>query len=329
MNHSPPPSQAYDRADIDVSIIMAAYNSERFIAEAIKSCLGQTGVTFELIVCDDGSDQRLEPLVEKITGADSRVVTLTLTQNEGPASARNRALAIAKGEFVAIVDSDDWVTPSRIAELIETGRRTGADILVDNLIEFSMTSRGRQEWKFLKGADVDREREISLTEYMRSGLKQKSSRCFGYLKPVIRRSSLVEGGFSYRENLRISEDYYLLADMLRDGARMRYVPQTGYYYRRHAGSLTHRAAAQHIKMIVDEERSFRATSHPELSPEQVVWSRRRSLVFRRMYQFEKMANYIKHHRYLDALRTFLKRPPDMPFQISRGLFLLIRKATRT
>lgn len=328
MTHVIPSSADVNGSDVDVSIIMAVYNSERFIADALNACLAQTGVKFEIIVSDDGSDQSMIPLVERICKGDPRVVTLRSPQNSGPAHARNQALRIAKGEFIAIVDSDDLVAPSRIARLVETARDTGADIVVDNLIEFSETPRGRQEKMFLSGSKAQFERAIDLTEYMRSGLKNDSRHSYGYLKPLIRRKSIEMGGFSYRQSVRISEDYYLLADMLRAGCRMLYIPQRGYYYRRHTGSLTHRAEAEHIRLIVDAEEAFRSQLEPALSEEQIRWSKRRSKVFRKMYQFERMAHFVKNHRYLDAFCTFIKRPPDMPSQVSRGLWLLVRKAMR-
>lgn len=329
MNHLTPSSTDVIDSGIDVSIIMAAYNSERFIAEALNSCLAQTGVRFEIIVSDDGSDCSIAPLVERICKGDPRVVTLRSPQNEGPAHARNQALRIAKGEFIAIVDSDDLIGATRISSLVETARKTGADIVVDNLIEFSQSAKGRQEKTFLSGPQGQLERAIDLTEYMRSGLKNDSRRSFGYLKPLIRRKSLETGGFSYRQSVRISEDYYLLADMLRAGCKMLYVPQTEYYYRQHNESLTHRADAEHIRLIVDAELAFRSQPEPALSKEQRRWSQRRSKVFQKMYQFERMAHFVKNHRYLEAFVAFIKRPPDMPSQISRGLWLLMRKAMRS
>ena len=329
MNHLTPPATNAIGSAIDVSIIMAAYNSERFLAEALSSCLAQTGVRFEIIVSDDGSDHAIASLVERICKGDPRVVTLRSPQNRGPAHARNQALKIAKGEFIAIVDSDDHLAPERISRLVETARHTGADIVVDNLIEFSETPKGREEAAFLSGPNSQIERAIELTEYMRSGLKNDSRQFYGYLKPLIRRKTLEAGSFTYRQSVQISEDYYLLADMLRAGCTMLYVPQQGYYYRRHTGSLTHRAQAEYIRLIVEAERAFRSQPEPALSKEQIRWSKRRSKVFRKMYQFERMAHFLKNQRYLEAFGAFMQRPPDMPSLISRGLWLLVRKAIRS
>ncbi|MHA7901454.1 MAG: glycosyltransferase family 2 protein [Henriciella sp.] len=313
-------------SDIDISIIMAAFNAERYIEHAVASCLNMTGLSFEVIIVDDGSIRPLAPLIDRLTHGDPRVTVLSCQQNHGPAHARNLALQIAKGEFIAIVDSDDYVSPDRMQILIAYGRQNNADIIVDNPIEFFDSPTGRQEHVFLTGFASTQNRTINLTEFMRSGVKFGHKQCFGYLKPVIRRSTLEAGRHTYRTSLRISEDYFLIADMLRAGARMHYVAQSGYYYRKHAGSLTHRAQPAFIKNIALSETEFRNSGHPPLTSEQKRFSRRRSRIYFQMYRFEKIAYDVKHRRYLDAFWRVIKRPPDIPFQVFRGFFLVLKKA---
>jgi len=314
-----------DLESIDVSIIMAAYNSEQYIREAIDSCLKQTEVTFELIIIDDGSDRTLAPLVEEFTNNDPRVILLASERNHGPGHARNLGFNIARGEFLAIVDSDDFILPNRLSSLIAQGRETGADIIVDNLVEFFETQRGRLLSPFFKTSAPKHERVISLTEYMNSAVRSEGTRCYGYLKPVIRRSALKSGQYAYRASLQISEDYYLVADLLRGGATMLFIPEAGYHYRKHAGSLTHRADLNSIKAIVDTEKAFRTDVLPALTPQQAQLSKRRSQIFHRLHQFEKMVYSIKQREYLEALRTLMKRPPDIPFQVTKVLWLLLKR----
>ncbi|MEP1145026.1 MAG: glycosyltransferase family 2 protein [Henriciella sp.] len=315
-----------DLEPIDVSIIMAAYNSEQYIEEAIDSCLKQTGVTFELIIIDDGSDRALAPLVEDLTSHDPRVTILATIQNYGPGHARNLGLKVARGEFVAIVDSDDYLAPTRLANLIAQGRVKNADIVVDDLVEVSETKRGRALRPFLRQSISKRQHVICLTEFMSSGVRSQGKRCYGYLKPVIRRSTLIAGQYAYRSALRISEDYYLVSDMLRDGAKMLFVPHAGYYYRKHMGSLTHRADIDAIKAIVVAEKVLREESEPALTPQQKQLSKKRSRFYGRMHRFEKMVHSVKSRDYASALRTFTKYPPDMPSQATKVVWLLLKKA---
>lgn len=100
----------------EVSIIMPAYNAERYIGEAIDSVLAQTLADWELIVVDDGSTDRT-PVILRYIG-DARVRILH-QKNQGPASARNAGLEAANGTYVAFLDADDLYLPSALADLAE------------------------------------------------------------------------------------------------------------------------------------------------------------------------------------------------------------------
>ncbi len=92
-----------------VSVVMPAFNSEKWIAEAVGSILSQTLRDLELIVVDDGSADATAEVVSGIH--DSRIKLIRLARNSGSAVARNRAIEIARGEFVALMDSDDIALP--------------------------------------------------------------------------------------------------------------------------------------------------------------------------------------------------------------------------
>lgn len=93
-----------------VSVIMPAYNAERFIATAIQSCLDQTVPPLEILVVDDGSADRTAEVVSSF----SAPVRLLRKKNGGPASARNFAAREAKGEWLAMLDADDRWMPTKL-----------------------------------------------------------------------------------------------------------------------------------------------------------------------------------------------------------------------
>ncbi|HEV7399701.1 MAG TPA: glycosyltransferase family A protein [Solirubrobacterales bacterium] len=93
-----------------VSVVIPAYNAERYIAESIASVLAQTYAPLELIVVDDGSTDRTAELAGGYAEA-----TVIVQQNSGPSAARNRGAAVASGEFLAFHDSDDTMTPDKLA----------------------------------------------------------------------------------------------------------------------------------------------------------------------------------------------------------------------
>lgn len=94
-----------------VSIIMPAYNAEKYIEEAIESVIEQTYETWELIVVDDASTDGTAAIAQECATKDSRINLIRLVKNGGVANARNVAIENAKGRFLAFLDSDDlWLS---------------------------------------------------------------------------------------------------------------------------------------------------------------------------------------------------------------------------
>lgn len=99
-----------------VSVIMPAYNAEKYIREAIESILGQTYDNFELIIIDDCSLDKTMDVVNTIK--DDRIRIFHNEKNMGIAYSRNYALESSKGKYIAIMDDDDVSFPSRFEEQV-------------------------------------------------------------------------------------------------------------------------------------------------------------------------------------------------------------------
>lgn len=96
-----------------VSIVMPCYNDGQYLRQAVDSCLRQTLQSIEIIVVDDGSDDRITAEVLKSL-SDPRIKVLH-TDHIGPAGARNMAIQHAKGRYILPLDADDWIEPDYIA----------------------------------------------------------------------------------------------------------------------------------------------------------------------------------------------------------------------
>ncbi len=112
-----------------ISIIMAAYNTEKTIEQAINSVLSQTYTNFELLVVNDCSTDRTAELVKSIAAKDSRVRLISNVKNNGVSYTRKHGLEEAKGDWIAILDSDDAWEPEKLEKQIVLQRRTNADLL--------------------------------------------------------------------------------------------------------------------------------------------------------------------------------------------------------
>ena len=115
----------------DVSFVIAAYNAEATLDRAIASAMAQRDVSVEIIVVDDRSRDRTLDVARAYCEDIVRVVALPA--NRGPGGARNAGLDLARGRWVAVLDSDDAVLPGRLAAMIARAQKAGAEIAVDNV----------------------------------------------------------------------------------------------------------------------------------------------------------------------------------------------------
>ena len=100
-----------------ISIIVPIFNTEKYLNQCIQSVLAQTYTYWELLLIDDGSTDASGAICEKYAAQDSRIMVFH-KENGGVSSARNLGLYNAKGEWIAFVDSDDWIDSHYIYELV-------------------------------------------------------------------------------------------------------------------------------------------------------------------------------------------------------------------
>ena len=112
-----------------VSVVMPAYNSEKYIEAAIRSVQSQTMTEWELLVIDDGSSDFTCAIVERLAAEDSRIRFLKNQENMGTAKTRNRGLDLCRGEYVALLDSDDLWTSDKLEKQIDAAKKHNADLV--------------------------------------------------------------------------------------------------------------------------------------------------------------------------------------------------------
>ncbi|WP_375324216.1 glycosyltransferase family 2 protein [Flagellimonas sp. GZD32] len=99
-----------------ISVIIPAYNSEKFIANTIQSVIDQTYKDWQLIVVDDCSEDNTVEIVAEFAEKDPRVICVSLSKNGGAAVSRNKGLEKASGRFIAFLDSDDSWYPTKLQD---------------------------------------------------------------------------------------------------------------------------------------------------------------------------------------------------------------------
>lgn len=204
-----------------VSVIMPAYNAEQFIEEAIDSVISQTVSDWELIVIDDGSKDRTRQIVSGYVKKDKRISLLVNEENMRVARTRNRGLDICCGEYVALLDSDDYYEPNMLQKMVARARETNADIV------------------YCSYALVDEQGKKVCNDFI---VPEQTDFEQSLVRSVITCSSVLITR-EIAKNNRFPTDIYhediaLWFQLLRDGAVARGVPEVLAAYRQRAGSKT-------------------------------------------------------------------------------------------
>lgn len=124
-----------------VTIIVAIYKSEKFLPKLIESIISQTYPNLEIILVDDGSPDRSGEICDKYAEQDARIRVIH-KKNGGACEARNVGLETATGEWVSIIDGDDWLEPDYIEYLLNLAESTNSDMAMTDKI---FTTRDRMQ----------------------------------------------------------------------------------------------------------------------------------------------------------------------------------------
>src|SRR5438552_12941311 len=104
-----------------VSILIPAYNAERWIAETMRSALRQTWPNKEILVVDDGSTDQTLRIARQFP---SKAISVVSQKNQGAAAARNKAFDLCQGDYVQWLDADDLLSPDKIAKQMEAAEQS-------------------------------------------------------------------------------------------------------------------------------------------------------------------------------------------------------------
>ncbi len=229
-----------------VSFIIPCYRQAHFLHRAVASVLAQTERDIEAIVVDDGSPD--DPAAAVREFEQDRRLTLIQQENRGLALARNRGIEASSGEYLAFLDSDDWLAPEFAAELLAVLRSDPGlgfaycDIV--QLFEDQGPDTAQEQW-----FSVGKSRTVTSGDILPSLL------CGGYFTPntVLARSEVVKklGGFA--AELGGHADYDLWLRIAASGWSARYVDRRLAYYRIHGENMSfqHRHMEETRRMALD------------------------------------------------------------------------------
>ena len=296
----------------EVSFIIAAHNVAPFLEEAIGSALQQPGVLVEVIVVDDGSTDGTAGIIERIAKADPRVRWACRAKSGGPARARNEAIALAQGKWLAILDGDDFIEPGRSRHLLDLAAATRADVVADNFERVDMDGRPIGS-SMLPAGDSPFAFRVNLATFIDANVTfDKRRLCLGAIKPMIRREFLSSNVITYRDSLPLGEDYFLLLDCLKDGANFLVTSGSGYKYRVRPGSQSWRLTEAHVEQLLQAHRDVRIEVRFAEDTAVLAAARRYVRALRSATLFLEIVNATKKHDVIAAMLKTLSRPATWP-----------------
>lgn len=133
-----------------LSVIVPVYNTEKYLRECIDSILAQTFTNFELILVDDGSTDGSGAICDEYAGKDPRVQVIH-QQNSGATVARRKGASHARGEYIAFVDSDDWISQYMYQDMVTKAEAYDTDMVLCDMVLETQTGHAIVQNSHLSG----------------------------------------------------------------------------------------------------------------------------------------------------------------------------------
>lgn len=210
-----------------VTVLMPAYNAERFLVAAIESVLQQTYRHFEIIVVDDGSSDRTRSIAESYPQKDPRVRVVSQT-NQGAANALNHGLQLARYEMVAIMHADDVMFPNRLEQQLAFLQKNPEVAALSSLV-YNIDSNGRV---IARGTS-----SLTTKEAARTAQERGEIVAVHHPAVMLRKSVVLEAGM-YRQQFVPAEDVDLWSRIMERGHLVMVLPEFLLSYRIHGNSAS-------------------------------------------------------------------------------------------
>ena len=210
-----------------LSVIVPVYNAEATLRQCVDSLLEQTIEDKEILLINDGSPDGCQAILDEYAARYPQRIRTKTVDNGGQGRARNFGLALAKGEWLGFVDSDDWIEPDMYESLIAAAEREGTDIAMCDLLR--CYADGRREHQ--TGRPADRPLAVA-----------------GSCCDKVFRRKLVED-LRFPEGLWYEDFAYSALALARVGA-IAYVPRPLYCYRiGHPSTMHNQNAAKNLDLL--------------------------------------------------------------------------------
>lgn len=264
-----------------VSVVMPAYNAEKYIAEAIRSVLAQTHTNWELLIVDDGSTDGTAAVIDRFN--DPRIIALR-KPNGGIGSARNKALDVARGAYLCFLDADDVMPRRSLEARVAEFRKDPGLGMVDGRVRVMDATLEHELRVFMPQRTDDAFHELVTF----------SGRCFMGPSWMLRWD--LDRNLRFEEGITHAEDLFFYLCFCK-GRRYGFTPEDILLYRRtgHSSMTTNLEGMERSMIWIGHELSRRRLAS---AGELIVYTVKR----KRMMS----GSYRQRGRYLKALQALLR-----------------------
>jgi glycosyltransferase involved in cell wall biosynthesis len=283
---------------IRVSVIVPAFQAEASIGRAVRSALDQTLRDLEVIVVDDGSTDGTADAARQAAANDERFRLIVQPHNAGVSAARNAALDIARGTWIALLDADDAFAAERLERMVPAAEEAGADLYADHVL---LEGEGRRTeplfavpQRFLR-TGMDAARFVAL---------DSPTRPLGFMKPLMRRTFIEAHMLRYPAGIGIGEDFHLYVQCLMRGARLVWSAGADYVATARSGSLSRSGSERAFASFVNSTRILHDEAIALGQRRTARALARRSHDVRSYGTYDRLSDALHRHRLFEAIRIF-------------------------
>lgn len=235
-----------------VSIIIPIYNVEQYVHRCIDSIINQTLQDIEIILVDDKSPDKCPQICDNYAKKDKRIIVIHKNKNEGLGMARNSGIKVATGEFIAFVDSDDFVDQNMYEDLYNHAKAQKCDTVFCSLT--FLKNNHKTNFKEVEKETIFEAKDIHrfLLDMVgpmpsfKSDVKYIVSVCKAiYSREIVYQQKLL----FCSEKISASEDMIFHIDYLYKAQKICFVPKYYYFYRQNNNSITHTYTNEKIQRL--------------------------------------------------------------------------------
>lgn len=297
-----------------VSVIIPVYNASQYISKTLNSIISQDFDSFEIIVIDDGSTDNSLEIIENQLSNCKIPHKIIHQENAGVSVARNVGIDESKGDYLAFVDADDYVSKNHLSSLY------------NGKTDFSLTLYAKKEGNKLINVDTYPQEVISTYDFIKMELNMQIT--FNFFQLLYKADIIRNNNIKFTPGVVYGEDTEFAHKALNYGNQIAINNEVTYYYVQHTDSAIKTTEYRRFDIVEIFEgiaQFYRKNNKPELA-DLIITSRIPKAIFGNMnfffyngYDFDEVLSKMKELNLLEKLSKF---EGDSKFKLKIKLFLL-------